>query len=178
MTTSIFVHKPFSGRAPEGGGGRWGVLLQAQDGVHILSQPPTTFQTHQMSAVRVRDNGTGRKTEAQSRGRNQLQIPGQVSDRAGPGLPVRGHIPKARCLKGLTGAALDPPPAPRRRLGTSFIAGRRRETMGGRGAQQVPPEGPRRLEARGPLGPCGTLWAAAWTEDGAGNWRIGNIGPT
>lgn len=36
--------------------------------------------------------------------------------------------------------------------------------MGRRGAQQVPPEGPSRLEARGPQGPCGqqrgrrTVW--------------------
>lgn len=108
-----------------------------------------------MSAVQVRHNGTGGETEAQSWGRDQLQIPEQVSDRAGPGPLVTGHIAKERCLKGLTEAALDPPQAPRRMLGT-FVHHRPVKVDNGQtGAQQVPPEGPSRLEARGPQGPCG-----------------------
>lgn len=106
-----------------GGGGRRGGAapspgLRSNPKSGNPSQPLRTFQTHQKSAVQVRHNGTGGETEAQSWGRDQLQIPEQVSDRAGPGPLVTGHIPKECCLKGLTEAALDPPQAPRRMLGT------------------------------------------------------------
>lgn len=132
------------------------------------SLPLRTFQIHRMAA-QVRDYGTGGETEAQSGRRTSFRSQSR-SVTARPVPLVRGHVSKGHCLKGLTETAPDLPQALRGILGT-FVHHRPANVDDGqtRGAAG-PPEGPSRLEARGPQGLCGIPWTAAWMEDCAGNW--------